>query len=173
MQHQRLTNSVSGKMSHVYWYERWTCYGVATSWWTLCASLPTGDLWWHFVALLEPLVVINGNLTARRCIDEVLQPGALPFFRNHVDVTLYQQDYARPHSFALLWNKFFPCREDLVSRGACALAQCDQILPCTDSQWCKASSGRQRILCSDCWDVQADLSLRWAHIQERTFLWLI
>ena len=45
-----------------------------------------------------PLVVIDGNLTARRYIDEVLQSVVLPFLMNHADVTLYQQDNARPHS---------------------------------------------------------------------------
>ena len=34
-----------------------------------------------------------------------------------------------------------------------------------DTQWSKASSGGQRRLWSDCAKAQADLSLRWAHMQ--------
>ena len=48
-----------------------------------------------------PLVVIEGNLTSRRYIDEVLEPVVMPFLQNHADVTLYQQDNARPHSTRL------------------------------------------------------------------------
>ena len=45
-----------------------------------------------------PLVLIDGNLTARRYIDEVLEPVVVPFLHNNADVTLFQQDNARPHS---------------------------------------------------------------------------
>lgn len=44
------------------------------------------------------LVVINGNLTARRYIDEVLEPVVVPFFRDHPNVNTFQQDNARPHA---------------------------------------------------------------------------
>lgn len=53
---------------------------------------------WHFKT---PLVVIDGSLTARRYIDEVLEPHVLPFLRQHPNVTLFQQDNARPHSARL------------------------------------------------------------------------
>ena len=53
-----------------------------------------GILWRH----KTPLIVIEGNLTARRYIDDVLTPAVVPFMRNHPDVTLFQQDNARPHS---------------------------------------------------------------------------
>jgi hypothetical protein len=45
-----------------------------------------------------PLVVVNGNLTAQRYIDEVLQTSVLPFFTTHPDVDVFQQDNARAHS---------------------------------------------------------------------------
>ena len=45
-----------------------------------------------------PLVVVNGNLTAQRYIDEVLRPSVLPFFTTHPDVDIFQQDNARAHS---------------------------------------------------------------------------
>ncbi len=48
-----------------------------------------------------PLVVIDGTLTARRYIDEVLQPQVLPFLQQHQDLALFQQDNARPHSARL------------------------------------------------------------------------
>ena len=44
------------------------------------------------------LVVVDGNLTARRYIDEVLQPVVVPFFEEHPSVTTLQQDNARPHA---------------------------------------------------------------------------
>ena len=46
-------------------------------------------------------MVIEGNLTARHYIDKVLEPVVVPCFQNHADVTLYQQDNARPHSARL------------------------------------------------------------------------
>ena len=54
---------------------------------------------WGWISLRyrTPLVVTDDNLTGRRYIDEALQPIVLPFLRNHADVTLYQQDNARPH----------------------------------------------------------------------------
>ena len=45
------------------------------------------------------LIVLNGNLNARRYIDEVLQPEVVPYVRRH-NLTL-QQDNARPHSARL------------------------------------------------------------------------
>ena len=43
-------------------------------------------------------MLIDGNLIARRYIDEVLDPVVVPFLQNNADVTLFQQDNARPHS---------------------------------------------------------------------------
>ena len=57
-----------------------------------------GGISWRYKT---PLVVIEGNLTARRYIDEVLEPVIVPFLQNHADVMLYQQDNARPHSARL------------------------------------------------------------------------
>ena len=78
-----------------------------------------GGISWRY---RTPLVVIEGNLTSRRYIDEVLEPVVVPFPQNHNDVTLYQQDNARPHSArlktdflgqsnfqALPWPAFSPC----------------------------------------------------------------
>jgi len=45
-----------------------------------------------------PLTVVDGNLTARRYVDEVLEPCVLPFLQAHPDVNTFQQDNARPHS---------------------------------------------------------------------------
>ena len=53
-------------------------------------------------------MVIEGNLTFRRDIDHVLEPVVVPFLQNNADVTLYQQDNARPHSTyynRLVWTK--------------------------------------------------------------------
>ena len=44
-----------------------------------------------------PLVVVNGNLTAQQYITEVLQAHVVPFLQHHPDVTVFQQDNARPH----------------------------------------------------------------------------
>ncbi len=44
-----------------------------------------------------PLVFIDGNLTARRYIAEVLEPELIPFLEQHQDIALFQQDNARPH----------------------------------------------------------------------------
>ena len=55
----------------------------------------------YIVALQEPLVVIEGNLTSRWYIDEVLEPVVVPFLQNHAKVALYQQDNARPPSARL------------------------------------------------------------------------
>ena len=48
-----------------------------------------------------PLVVVNGNLTAQRYIDDVLTPTLVPFIRINPNVTLFQEDNARPHSVRL------------------------------------------------------------------------
>lgn len=45
-----------------------------------------------------PLVVINGNLTARRYIDEVLETTFRPFQNAHPEIQVLQQDNARPHT---------------------------------------------------------------------------
>jgi transposase len=41
---------------------------------------------------------IQGNLTGLRYRDEILMPAVLPFMRQHPNVTLFQQDNARPHT---------------------------------------------------------------------------
>ena len=45
-----------------------------------------------------PIIVIDGNLTARRYIDEVLQTTYLPFRTEHPEIRFLQQDNARPHT---------------------------------------------------------------------------
>ena len=45
-----------------------------------------------------PLVVIEGNLTARRYISDVLEEHAIPFIEQHPNLRIFQQDNARPHS---------------------------------------------------------------------------
>lgn len=45
-----------------------------------------------------PLLVLEGNLNARRYIDEVLEPCVIPFLEQHQDVGILQQDNARPHA---------------------------------------------------------------------------
>ena len=45
-----------------------------------------------------PLIIIDGTLTSQRYINEVLRPTVVPFLATHRDVTLFQQDNARPHS---------------------------------------------------------------------------
>lgn len=44
------------------------------------------------------LVVVEGNLTAARYQEEILQQHVLPFMRQHPAVTNFQQDNARPHT---------------------------------------------------------------------------
>ena len=56
-----------------------------------------GISWRHKTSL----VIVDGSLTARRYIDDVLSPTVVPFMRNNLDVTLFQQDNARPHSAKL------------------------------------------------------------------------
>ena len=60
-----------------------------------------GGIWWHY---RTPLVVIEGNLTSRRYIDKVVEPVLVPFLQNQADVTLYQQDNARPPTARLTTN---------------------------------------------------------------------
>ena len=51
----------------------------------------------------SPLVFINGNLTARRYIDEVIRPHVLPFLARNGNPT-YQQDNAPAHRAILTQN---------------------------------------------------------------------
>ena len=53
-----------------------------------------GISWFHKTSL----VVVERTLTARRYIDEILEPTVIPFLHGNADVTHYQQDNARPHS---------------------------------------------------------------------------
>ncbi len=45
-----------------------------------------------------PLVQIEGNLTAQRYIDEVLEATVFLFLQANPEVLIFQQDNARPHS---------------------------------------------------------------------------
>lgn len=44
----------------------------------------------------SPLVFIHGNMTARRYIQEVVEPHLLPYLRGHLE-PIFKQDNARPH----------------------------------------------------------------------------
>lgn len=48
-----------------------------------------------------PLVIIDGNMTAQRYVDNVVRPVVVPFMENHPHITVFQQDNARPHSARL------------------------------------------------------------------------
>ena len=48
-----------------------------------------------------PLIVVNGNLTAQRYVDQILRPVLLQFLQMHPDLPTFQQDNARPHSARL------------------------------------------------------------------------
>ena len=50
------------------------------------------------------LVVIDGNLTAQRYRDEILQPTAVPYLRNMGNDAVLQDDNARPHRARLVRN---------------------------------------------------------------------
>ena len=45
-----------------------------------------------------PLVQIEGNLTAQQYIDKVLEATIFPFLQANPEVSIFQQDNARPHS---------------------------------------------------------------------------
>ena len=45
-----------------------------------------------------PLAFIDNNLTAHRYITDILESHVVPLFEDHPDVTVFQQDNARPHS---------------------------------------------------------------------------
>ena len=45
-----------------------------------------------------PLVIINGNLTARRYIDDILRCDVLPFLEQQPRGVVYQHDNPRPHT---------------------------------------------------------------------------
>ena len=139
MQHLRLTNSVSGKvlclqMSHVslvIWTTnvlrcgdvevnimRIVAYGRLHVWW--------GDMvggggrgagvqarW--YVVVFRCVIWHLWLLTGIWLLDAILTMCCSQVLCHSSEITLYQQDTTRPHSFALLRNKCFPWREDLVS----------------------------------------------------------
>ncbi len=45
-----------------------------------------------------PLIVIEGNLTAARYVDEVLSAELIPFLQQNPDIAIFQHDNARPHT---------------------------------------------------------------------------
>lgn len=49
------------------------------------------------------LIIINGNLTARRYIDEIIQPVVVPMFQRRHGLT-FQHDNARPHAALVTQN---------------------------------------------------------------------
>ena len=74
------------------------CCVRESSLWSGGREMAWGGISWCY---RTQLIVIEGNLISRRYIDEVLEPVVVPFLQNHADVTLYQQDKARPHSARL------------------------------------------------------------------------
>lgn len=50
------------------------------------------------------LQLVNGNLTAARYRDEILQPHVIPFIQNHGNNVTLQQDNARPHVARVVQN---------------------------------------------------------------------
>ena len=76
--------------------ERYTdCCVRECSRWGGGSVIVRGGISWRY---RTPLVLIEGNLTSKRYIDELFEPVVVPFLQNHADVTLYQQDNTRPHS---------------------------------------------------------------------------
>ena len=57
-----------------------------------------------FTRTRTPLVIVEGNLTAQCYVTEVLRPHLLPFLQAHPDITVFQQDRARPHTALLTTN---------------------------------------------------------------------
>ena len=47
------------------------------------------------------LLIIHGNLTARRYVDEILRPELVPLLRRQRNPMVFQQDNARPHTARL------------------------------------------------------------------------
>ena len=48
-----------------------------------------------------PLVILDGNFTARRYISNVLEEHVVPFFEQHPDFQIFQHEEARSHSAGL------------------------------------------------------------------------
>ena len=62
-----------------------------------------GGIPWHHKT---QLIVVDGSLTARRYIGEILEPEVVPLFCNNGDVMLFQQDNAGAHSARLTMDFF-------------------------------------------------------------------
>lgn len=61
------------------------------------------------------LVIVEGNLTAQRYINQVLRPVVLPFLREDVNEgVLYQQDNARPHVARIVQDFFTDNQMDVL-----------------------------------------------------------
>lgn len=61
----------------------------------------------------SPLLFIRGSMTARRYIDEVVEPNVLPYLRRLED-PLFQQDNARPHVARVSLNCFEEANVNLL-----------------------------------------------------------
>lgn len=66
------------------------------------------------------LVILAGNLTAQRYVDEVLRPHLLPFLQAHPGITLFQQDNARPHTARFTTNFLQEQDIDVIPWCACS-----------------------------------------------------
>ncbi|KAK7483344.1 hypothetical protein BaRGS_00025404 [Batillaria attramentaria] len=49
-----------------------------------------------------PLVMVDGNLTAQRYIDQIIRPVVLPYLQQQPHGVLYQQDTAPPHTASVV-----------------------------------------------------------------------
>ncbi|GFU73041.1 DDE_3 domain-containing protein [Trichonephila clavipes] len=62
-------------------------------------------VWEQFLGTRSSLVVLQGTLTARRYVDDILTPIVLPMLSSRPGA-IYQQDNARPHTARLSNNVF-------------------------------------------------------------------
>ena len=65
------------------------------------------------------LVVMQGNLNARRYIDDVLHPHAIPFLHYQGPSVTFQHDNARSHTILITYRQFLAQNNvDILPRPA-------------------------------------------------------
>lgn len=67
-----------------------------------------------------PLVIVNGNLTAQRYVDDILHPVVCPFLRQQAQGVIFQQDNARPHTARVTQNFLANNNIDVLPWPACS-----------------------------------------------------